>query len=141
MEVSRNLRAGLCSRTPICRAYITEGWATQFLQRLFSRDDFFCWVQPSRHVAELSCAWVHLGFTGAGRFALTQPGDDARWMNLGITPVHYPPSPPPEGKHSELGSSLSAWAEQSNAGALGAEERIRSITEKGIPLLQKTEIT
>src|SRR5439155_8871102 len=61
------------------------------------------------------------------RFALTPPNDDVRWKNLGIIPVHYPLSDPPEPRHCQLTIALTAWAEQSQAGALTVEKRIRTI--------------
>ena len=74
------------------------------------------------------------GTPGPGRFALTPPDDDSRWKNLGITPIHYPLSAPPESRHAQLPIALSAWAEQSQAGALAVEERIRGIVSGGTPL-------
>jgi hypothetical protein len=117
------------------RAYITEGWATQFLQRLFARYVIlFIGYSHQDMLLNYLARGFTAGSTGPGRFALTSPDDDARWKNLGITPVHYPLATPPQPKHSELGVSLSAWAEQSNAGALDIEERVRSIAGKGVPL-------
>ena len=93
-----------------------------------------CRVQPSRHAVELSREGVNCGSPGPGRFALTLPDDDARWKNLGIIPVHYPLCSPPEPRHAQLSLALTAWAEQSQAGALAVEERIRRIVSAGVPL-------
>ena len=122
------------------RAYITEAWATHFLQRLFSRY-VILFVGYSHQ--DMLLNYLARGFTagslGPGRFALTPPDDDARWKNLGITPVHYSLCTPPQARHAELGISLSAWAEQSNAGALAAEERIKSLAEAGLPLIAEDQ--
>lgn len=118
------------------RAYITEAWAAQFLQRLFSRY-VILFVGYSHQ--DMLLSYLARGFTagslGPGRFAFTQPDEDERWKNLGITPVPYPLCTSPQAKHLELGVALSAWAEQSNAGALDAEKRIKSIAEAGVPLV------
>jgi hypothetical protein len=110
------------------RAYITDGWATRFLERLFAR--FFVLFVGYSH-QDMLLTYLARGLTagssGPGRFAFTLPGDDARWNNLGITPIHYPAAEIPERKHGELRVVLTAWAEQSQAGALAVEERIRSI--------------
>jgi hypothetical protein len=114
------------------RAYITDGWATRFLERLFSR---FVVLFVGYSHQDMLLSYLARGLTagspGPGRFALTLPGDDARWNNLGITPVHYPVAEPPEGPHSEMRVALTAWAEQSQAGALAVEERIRTIVTSG----------
>ena len=73
------------------RAYITEGWATQFLQRLFSRY-VILFVGYSHQ--DMLLNYLARGFTagslGPGRFALTWPDDDAKWRNLGIIPRSLP---------------------------------------------------
>ncbi len=118
------------------RAYITEGWATHFLQGLFSK---YVVLFVGYSHQDMLLNYLARGLTvGPGepkRFAITPPGDDARWENLGIIPVHYPLSEPPQSRHCELGAALSAWAEQSHAGALALETRIKSIVkEAGVPL-------
>lgn len=116
------------------RAYITDGWATRFLERLFSR---FVVLFVGYSHQDILLSYLARGLTAGspspGRFALTLPGDDARWNNLGITPVHYPVAGSPD-RHSALRVALLAWAEQSEAGALAVEERIRTILTSGIAL-------
>jgi Domain of unknown function (DUF4020)/SIR2-like domain len=117
------------------RAYITEGWATRFLERLFSH---FVVLFVGYSHEDMLLSYLARGLTagsaGPGRFALVSPGDDARWTNLGITPIHYPLSDPPEARHQQLPIALAAWAEQSQAGALAVEERIRRIVTGSLPL-------
>src|ERR1700731_2584524 len=117
------------------RAYITEGWATRFLERLFSHF-FVLFVGYSHQDMLLSylARGLTAGASGPGRFALTPPNDDARWKNLGITPIHYPLSAPPELLHSQLQVALTTWATQSQAGTLAVEERIRSLVTGSGPL-------
>ncbi len=117
------------------RAYITEGWATRFLERLFSH---FVVLFVGYSHQDMLLSYLARGLTagspGPGRFALTPPNDDARWENLGISPIHYPLSAPPELPHSQLQIALTAWAIQSQAGALAVEERIRNIVSSSGPL-------
>ena len=117
------------------RAYITEGWATRFLERLFSHFVvLFVGYSHQDMLLSYLARGLTAGTSGPGRFALTAPNDDARWKNLGIIPIHYPLSAPPESLHSQLQVALIAWAEQSQAGALAVEERIRSIVTGSGPL-------
>ncbi|MGO9442989.1 MAG: DUF4020 domain-containing protein [Terriglobales bacterium] len=117
------------------RAYITEGWATRFLERLFSRYVvLFVGYSHQDMLLSYLARGLTAGSPGPGRFALTLPDDDARWKNLGIIPVHYPLCSPPEPRHAQLSLALTAWAEQSQAGALAVEERIRRIVSAGVPL-------
>jgi SIR2-like protein len=117
------------------RAYITEGWATRFLERLFSHlVVLFVGYSHQDMLLTYLARGLTAGTAGPGRFALTPPGEDARWQNLGIVPIHYPLSEPPEPRHKELQIALSAWAEQSQAGALAVEERIRSIVTARVTL-------
>jgi SIR2-like domain len=117
------------------RAYITEGWATRFLERLFSNFTvLFVGYSHQDMLLSYLARGLTAGTSGPGRFVLTPPNDDARWNNLGITPIHYPLSGSPELLHSQLQAALTAWATQSQAGALAVEERIRSIVTGGSPL-------
>jgi SIR2-like protein/uncharacterized protein DUF4020 len=122
------------------RAYITEGWATRFLERLFLQ---FVVLFVGYSHQDMLLTYLARGLTagtaGPGRFSLTPLGDDARWQNLGIVPIHYPLSGPPEPPHKELQIALSAWAEQSQAGALAVEERIRSIVTVRVALTPEEE--
>jgi hypothetical protein len=122
------------------RAYITEGWATRFLERLFSH---FVVLFVGYSHQDMLLSYLARGLTagapGPGRFALTPPNDDPRWKNLGITPIHYPLSAPPELPHFQLQIALTAWATQSQAGALAIEERIRNIVSSSGPLTSEDD--
>lgn len=134
-SVEREANRLILTDSDFGRAYITEGWATRFLERLFSH--FLVLFVGYSH-QDMLLSYLARGLTagapGPGRFALTPPNDDARWKNLGITPIHYPLSAPPESRHSQLQIALTAWATQSQAGALSVEERIRSIVTSTGPL-------
>jgi len=123
------------------RAYITEGWATRFLERLFATYVVLFVGYSHRDVLlNYLARGLTPGALGPGRFVLTHiqdVKDEARWKNLGIMPVNYPLCEPPEHLHSQLGGALSAWDEQSQAGALEIEKRIRNLVTGGVPLEQE----
>ena len=127
-SVDREPNRMVLTDSDFARAYINEGWATRFLERLFSH--FVVLFIGYRHRDTLM-TYLARGLTsgspGPGRFVLTPPDDDTRWENLGIVPVHYPTSEPPQLRHAQLTIAISAWAEQCQAGALAVENRIRTI--------------
>jgi hypothetical protein len=115
------------------RAYITEAWATRFLERLFSR--FVVLFVGYRHEDMLLSYFARAlsGNVGIERFVLTPPDRDRKWESLGITPVHYPLSTPPDLKHGQLTVGLGAWMDECQSGLLAVEARIRNILGKELP--------
>jgi SIR2-like domain/Domain of unknown function (DUF4020) len=116
------------------RAYLTEGWARIFLQKLFS------------HYSVLFVGYSHddvvMNYLARGlppevgapqRFSLTPIGNEERWIRLGITPIIYKLTDETN-KHSALSASIDAWAIQTRQGALDREQRIRTIVELLPPL-------
>ena len=115
-------------------AYLTEGWARIFLQRVFetftvlfvgySHDD-----PPMNYIAR--------GFTpemGKGRrFALIPAGEEERWTYRGVVPVAYRLAVEPMA-HSAVSTGLAAWAEQARFGMLEKEQRIRTIVSLPPPI-------
>jgi hypothetical protein len=116
------------------RAYLTEGWATRFLQRLFEKRCVVLFVGYSHNDTVMN--YLTRGLPpeseGARRFALTESGKDAHWRFLGITPIPYPLTQD-ENPHSLLGIAVNAWADLANTGALEQEQRIRDIAEAHFP--------
>lgn len=114
------------------RAYLTEGWARRFLQRLFG--EFVVLFVGYSH-QDLPLLYLARGISaaqgGPGRYALTEPSVDSFWFNLGINPVHYPLRDAPLPRHSALGDCLAKWADLANLGALGTEAEIRRIVTSG----------
>lgn len=110
------------------RAYLTQGWARRFVQRLFA--EFVVLFVGYSH-QDLPLLYLARGISaaspGPGRYALTSPASDTDWRNLGITPVHYPIRTAPLAAHRVLGECLAKWAEVANLGSLGMEEEIRQI--------------
>jgi SIR2-like domain len=116
------------------RAYLTEGWATKFLQTLFAR-----YVVPFVGYSHRDPVMSYLarglppGSVGPSRFALTAEGDEDRWRFLGIQPITYRLSDG-ENSHSALGASVAAWAGLATIGALDQEQKIKTIVEGPFPL-------
>lgn len=116
------------------RAYLTQGWARYFVQRLFA--EFVVLFVGYSH-QDLPLLYLARGISaaspGPGRYALTSPASDTDWRNLGITPVHYPIRTAPRAAHGALGECLAKWAEIANLGSLGIEEEIRKIVTSDRP--------
>jgi len=116
------------------RAYLTEGWARRFVQRLFA--EFVVLFVGYSH-QDLPLLYLARGISaaegGPGRYALTEPSVDSFWFNLGITPVHYPLRDAPLHRHGALRDCLAKWVELANLGALGTEAEIRRIVTSGRP--------
>lgn len=114
------------------QAYITQGWATQFLARMFERYTvlFVGYSADDTVVRYLARA---LPADGSTRFAFTaDSGDDTmakKWGRLGVTPVAYPS---PEGdSHGYLQRFMSAWASRITAPAEQNYDRISAIVDAG----------
>ena len=117
------------------RAYITEGWAFRFVQRLFAK---YVVLFVGYSHRDLVMNYLVRGLVSAGdqrtRFVLTLPGDDEHWYNLRVVHVHFPESESPGFKYAELGHSIASWARISQLGALDIEQRIKEIVEGPVPL-------
>ncbi|HEU4700026.1 MAG TPA: DUF4020 domain-containing protein [Gemmatimonadales bacterium] len=112
------------------RAYLTEGWATRLLLELFLHNTV-CFVGYSHGDPTMRYLARSL-VPGTARFALTTPGSDARWAELGIRPVHYPLRAPRD--HGALSDALEAWANLATMGALDHEHRIRTLVSVAPPI-------
>jgi len=133
-SVRDDARALVLTDADFGRAYLTQGWARRFVQRLFA--EFVVLFVGYSH-QDLPLLYLARGISaaspGPGRYALTSPTSDTDWRNLGITPVHYPVRPAPLAAHGALGDCLAKWAEVANLGSLGMEEEIRLIVTADRP--------
>ncbi|RPI78818.1 MAG: DUF4020 domain-containing protein [Desulfobacteraceae bacterium] len=115
------------------RAYITEGWATRFLQAMFL------------HYAVLFVGYSHddtvMHYLSRGlppettkpRFALIRSDENSsQWEYRGITPLPYPH----EGRndYSRLGMAVAGWEQHVNRGNLDTEQRIKDLVISPPPL-------
>jgi hypothetical protein len=116
------------------RAYLTEGWAARFLQRVFAQYVvLFVGYSHRDPVMTYLARGLPPGSEGPGRFALTVEGDDDHWTFLGIRPITYRLTHD-QNEHSALGVALAAWADRANSGALEQEQKIKGIVELPFPL-------
>lgn len=111
------------------KAYLAEGWANRFLQRMFSAEYTVLFVgyrhrDPDMYYLARGLPSESLGL----RYALTSPGDEEHWELLGIKPVTYPLKDGVN-KHSALGDAIAAWVSLAKMGALDHERRIKVIVE------------
>ena len=116
------------------RAYLTEGWARHFLQRLFAKYIvMFIGYSHNDPVMNYLARGLPPEVESPRRFSLVPEGDNDRWRFLGITPVPYALTND-QNRHSAVGSSLARWVELSRAAALEQEQKIKSIAERPVPI-------
>jgi len=116
------------------RAYLTEGWARIFLQKLFGRYTvLFVGYSHDDTVMNYLARGLPPQAGAPQRFALTPVGNEEHWVSLGISPVLYHLGDG-ENNHAALPGALAAWAIQARQGALDQEQRIRTIVELPPPL-------
>jgi SIR2-like domain/Domain of unknown function (DUF4020) len=116
------------------RAYLTDGWARTFLQRLFATH-VVVFVGYSH--SDLVISYLARGLPPASgeprRFAITEEGRDERWKYLGIVPISYALGGD-EDKHAQVRIAITAWADLAGIGALEQEQKIKTIVEQEFPL-------
>src|SRR5438552_2412071 len=117
------------------RAYLTEGWARRFLQRLFSRYVvLFIGYSHSDTVMNYLTRGLPPDLGQIRRYALTKLGHAEHWSYLGIAPLEYELTESTENPHGRLAETVSKWEMVANTGVLEKEERIRRIVEAPVPL-------
>lgn len=105
------------------RAYITDGWATQFLTRLFAEYTVVL-IGYSAEDTIIQYLTRALPANGA-RFAFTKSADHYElWGRLGITPIPFPS--PPDDPYGALQSFIGHWSDRLTA---SASQRFDQITE------------
>jgi hypothetical protein len=115
-------------------AYLTQGWATRFLQQLF--DHYLVLFVGYSH-ADPVLHYLARGLPpkskGPGRFALTLEGTQPHWKQLGINPITYPEGTG-DAKHAMLAPALKGWVDRVRTSVLDHEERIKTIVERPVSL-------
>jgi hypothetical protein len=117
------------------RAYLTEGWARLFLQRIFETYTVL-FVGYSHNDPVMN--YIARGFTPemgtSRRFALVLSGENEDlWTYRGVIPITYRAG---DGGnlHSILPKAIAAWARQSRLGMLEKEGRIRTLVGSPPPI-------
>ncbi|WP_082500955.1 SIR2 family protein [Agreia sp. Leaf244] len=108
------------------RAYLTDAWATRFLQRMFEK---FTVLFIGYSLDDPIMRYLSLGLPSkTKRYVLTHKPDDAKWSHLGIQPVSYPSA---GGDHSALLAALDAWNVRARMGLLDHSAQMRDIVDGG----------
>ncbi|MGV8885008.1 MAG: SIR2 family protein [Microbacteriaceae bacterium] len=111
------------------RAYLTDAWATRFLQRMF--DEFTVLFVGYSHDDPIM-RYLALGLPSkTRRYVLTHLPGDNKWDHLGIVPVPYPAV---EHDHSALLVALEEWDRRARMGRLDHQTRMKEIVDAGPPL-------
>jgi hypothetical protein len=112
------------------RAYLTEGWATRFLQHLFTE---YVVVFVGYSHDDVVLTYLARGLPPASqakhRFAFVEAGHEKRWGSLGITPITYRIE---EGDqdHLSLAKAIKGWGDWFRCGLIEHERRMKTILER-----------
>lgn len=108
------------------RAYLTEGWAREFLQRLFAE---FTTLFVGYSHNDLPVEYLARGMSGkslAPRFALTAAGEDGQWASLGIQEITFQKTPG-SNPFQNLYVGVRKWAEFTKQQPTDIAERVKNI--------------
>jgi hypothetical protein len=108
------------------RAYMTEGWARDFLRGMF---DTYATLFVGYSHTDPPAVYLARGMSAlhlAPRYALVGQGDEGFWKSLGVKPITFEQ---PDGKtdFSELGRGLYAWAAFSKDQPTDIAQKVRDI--------------
>src|SRR5258708_1680793 len=104
------------------RAYLTEGWATEFLKDMFER---YTVLFIGYSHTDLVLNYLARGLPpSTRRFALHHGSDDSRWTHLGINPVRYPAQ---GDDHSSLDKIFDAWVRELESGLADSYQRLTQL--------------
>ena len=93
------------------RAYLTDAWATRFLQKMF--EEFTVLFVGYSHDDPIM-RYLSLGLPSkTRRYVLTHRPADDKWSHLGILPVGYPAT---DEDHGALLAALRAWDSRARMG-------------------------
>ena len=105
------------------RAYLTEAWATRFLERMF-REFVVLFIGYSHNDTVMSYLARGLPRTSK-RYVLTDDPERSHWHRLGIVPVGY--SVGDNGSHDELRYTIERWTYRIRMGFLDHERRVAEL--------------
>jgi hypothetical protein len=131
--VGRNPRRLVLTDKDFSRAYITRGWARQFLLDLFGSWSVL-FVGFSHNDTILT--YLARGLPpGTKRYALIQEADQPRFQMLDINALVFPTETGDE-KYQPLTDAIEAWTRLAGMGLIEHEERVRDLTASGPPQTQ-----
>jgi hypothetical protein len=124
------------------RAYLTEGWAKNFLQAMFSE---YTVLFIGYSYGDPVIPYLTRGLPprlNHSNFTFINDEDNAdRWKYLGIQPIIYPKNYSSEDPHEALGICLQSWVEHIEMGALEHEHRIKEIVSSPSPPLEPKDLS
>lgn len=111
------------------RAYITEGWATQFLTRMFAQ---YTVVLIGYSAEDSIVQYLNRALpAGTKRFAFDKnTSDHELWDRLDITPIPFPSTP--EDPYGALGAFLQSWRHRVTATATERFDAVKDFVEAGV---------
>ena len=114
------------------RAYLTEAWATRFLQAMFEKYTVL-FVGYSHGDTVMNYLSRALPAGSKARFALTKPGNDSFWAFRGVIPVSYQTK---RGRypHCRAVEAVEEWGRRAKWGALSHEKKIKEIVALSPPV-------
>ncbi|TFB97665.1 MULTISPECIES: SIR2 family protein [unclassified Cryobacterium] len=122
------------------QAYITEGWATQFLTRMFERYTVV-FVGYSADDTVMRYLARALPADASRRYAFTELEHPeklgSKWSRLGVTPIPYPSSA--NTRHESLQSFVHHWQERVSATAQDRFDSAAAIVDSGPANLKYSE--
>jgi hypothetical protein len=118
--------------TDFGQAYITDGWATQFLTRMFEKYTVV-FVGYSADDTVMRYLARALPTEGSTRFAFMEEEQaatmKAKWERLSITPIPYPS--PAAARHVSLQSFITHWRERDTATPQQRFDLVQAIVQRG----------
>jgi hypothetical protein len=111
--------------------YLADGWATRFLMEMFRQ---FVVVFVGYSHSDPVMRYLARSFVGGtARYALTPSDRDDHWIQLGITPVHFPMRPPPD-QFAAIDDAVESWGALARMGVFDHQARIGRLVELPPPL-------
>lgn len=118
--------------TDFARAYLSEGWATRFLLKLF---ETYTVVFIGYSFGDVIMRYLALGISSHARpryIFLSEEdmdGRDNEWQHNGIIPIPYPAA----NGHHALVEALTAWTDYISSDYNAYKKRLPGIIENGVP--------
>jgi len=112
------------------RAYLTEGWARDFLRDLYLSDYTILFIGYSHKDTIVDYLARGLDIRQSNRYALVNASDAERWKEINVIPVSYPLRPEKKKVHYELQKALENWTYLASSDLETHTERINHIASK-----------
>ncbi|WP_415853481.1 SIR2 family protein [Sinomonas sp. G460-2] len=126
-SISRGPKSLVITDRDFGKSYLTDAWATRFLQRMF--DEFVVLFVGYSHTDPVM-GYLAMGLPSrTRRYVLTECPRHPRWDRFGVKPIGYPDT---QG-HPALTEALTEWTLLARMGRTEHQSRMAEIVENGIP--------